>query len=61
VAENAGPGEHRGASLKSSAAGSHPHASTSDQPLPGPAPRTLPAPIPSKEEHGRQVSEAAGS
>ena len=38
---DAGPGGHRGASLISSAAGSHPHASTSDQPLPGPAPMTL--------------------
>ena len=46
VAENAGPGGHRGASLKSSAAGSHPHTSTSDQPLPGPASTTLPAPTP---------------
>jgi transposase len=41
---NAGPGGHRGASLVSSAAGSHPHTGTSDQPLPGPAPTTLPAP-----------------
>ena len=40
----AGPGGHRGASHKSSAAGSHPHTGTSDQPLPGPAPKTLPAP-----------------
>ena len=40
----AGPEGHRGASHKSSAAGSHPHTGTSDQPLPGPAPRTLPAP-----------------
>ena len=39
----AGPGGHRGASHKSSAAGSHPHTGTSDQPLPGPAPTTLPA------------------
>ncbi|WP_338043761.1 transposase [Ornithinimicrobium flavum] len=38
----AGPGGHRGASLLSSAAGSHPHTGTSDQPLPGPAPTTLP-------------------
>jgi len=42
-----GPGGHRGASLTSSAAGSHPHTDTSDQPLPGPVshdPRTaLPA------------------
>ena len=40
---DAGPGGHRGASHKSSAAGSHPHTGTSDQPLPGPAPTTLPA------------------
>jgi transposase len=40
---NAGPGGHRGASHKSSAAGSHPHTGTSDQPFPGPAPTTLPA------------------
>jgi transposase len=39
---NAGPGGHRGATLQSSAASSHPHTGTSDQPLPGPAPRTLP-------------------
>ena len=38
-----GPGGHRGASSESSAAGSHPHTGTSDQPLPGPAPTTLPA------------------
>ena len=39
----AGPGGHRGASHQSSAAGSHPHTGTSDQPLPGPAPTTLAA------------------
>ena len=38
---NADPGGHRGASLTSSATGSHPHTGTSDQPLPGPAPTTL--------------------
>lgn len=38
---NAGPGGHRGASLISSAAGSHPPTGTSDQPLPGPATTTL--------------------
>lgn len=32
-----GPGGHRGATTDSSAAGSHPHADTSDKPLPGPA------------------------
>jgi transposase len=36
-----GSGGHRGASHVSSAAGSHPHTDTSDQPLPGPAPTTL--------------------
>ena len=39
-----GPGGHRGASLTSSAASSHPHTDTSDQPLPGPVadePRTV--------------------
>ena len=45
-AAEAGPGGHRGASHKSSAAGSHPHTGTSDHPLPGPAPATLPAPTP---------------
>ena len=39
--ENAGPGGHRGASHVSSAAGSNPLTSASDQPLPGPAPMTL--------------------
>ena len=38
----AGPGGHCGATLQSSAADSHPHIDTSDQPLPGPAPATLP-------------------
>jgi transposase len=38
---DAGPGGHCGASLISSAAGSHPPTGTSDQPLPGPAPTTL--------------------
>ena len=41
---DAGLGGHRGATLKSSATGSHPHTGTSDQPLPGPAPTTLPPP-----------------
>jgi len=40
---NAGPGGHCGASHVSSAAGFNPHTGTSDQPLPGPAPTTLPA------------------
>jgi transposase len=45
----AGPGGHRGASLLSSAAGSHPHTGTSDQPLPGPAPTTLPPTTPTRK------------
>ena len=36
TAKATGPGGHRGATLKSSAAGSHPHTSTSDKSLPGP-------------------------
>ncbi len=39
---DAGPGGHSGASLQSSAAGSHPRTGTSDQPQPGPANQTLP-------------------
>jgi len=39
--EAAGPGGHCGASLISSAADSHPLIDTSDQPLPGPATKTL--------------------
>ena len=42
---DAGPGGHSGATLNSSAAGLHPHTGTSDQPLPGPAPTTLPATV----------------
>jgi transposase len=40
----ASPGGHPGASLTSSAAGLPPDTGTSDQPLPGPAPTTLPPP-----------------
>src|SRR5207237_7597187 len=39
-----GPGGHSGATLSSSAAGLPPVTGTSDQPLPGPAPTTLPPP-----------------
>jgi transposase len=44
AAQQAGPGGHSGASLSSSAAGLPPDTGTSDQPLPGPAPLTLPPP-----------------
>ena len=57
---HAGPGGHRGASLKSSAAGSHPHTSTSDRPLPGPAHPTLrPAAAPRKTGSNKTL-EATG-
>lgn len=46
----AGPGGHRGASQISSAAGSHPQTGTSDQPLPGPAPTTVPATTPARKK-----------
>jgi transposase len=46
---DAGPGGHSGASLQSSAAGSHPHTGTSDQPQPGPAKETLPTPNPARK------------
>ena len=40
--DGAGPGGHSGATLTSSAADLTPHVGTSDQPQPGPAPKTLP-------------------
>jgi len=46
---SARPGEHRGASHKSSASGSHPHTGTWDQPVPGPASTTLPATGPARK------------
>jgi transposase len=44
TAAQTGPGGHSGATLSSSAAGLPPGIDTSDQPLPGPAPATLPPP-----------------
>jgi transposase len=46
TARGTGPGGHRGASLQSSAAGSHPHTGTSDQSLPGPATTEPRTPLP---------------
>ncbi len=46
--EQAGPGGHSGTTLKSSAADLTPDIGSSDQPLPGPAPSTLPPPVPAK-------------
>jgi transposase len=56
---DAGPGGHRGASHKSSAAGFHPHTGTSDQPLPGPAPTTLPAPSTTRKTTTRMALQLA--
>jgi transposase len=56
---DAGPGGHRGASLISSAAGSIPHTGTSDQPLPGPAPTTLPPPLTTRKSHAPKALQTA--
>jgi transposase len=52
----AGPGGHRGATQESSAAGSHPHTDTSDQPLPGPAPTTLRRPFTARKRQLDPIS-----
>ena len=55
-----GPGGHLGASQESSAAGSHPHTGTSDQPLPGPAKTTLqPSPRPRKPAARQPLEQAS--
>ncbi len=56
---DAGPGGHYGASHLSSAAGSNPHTDTSDQPLPGPAQATLPAPTTTRKATAEQPLEPA--
>lgn len=48
----AGPGGQSGAALLSSAADLTPDIGSSDQPLPGPAPSTLPPPVPAKNPQG---------
>jgi transposase len=59
TAANAGPGGQCGASLISSAAGLHPHTGTLDQPLPGPAPKTLPAPTPARKSNNSRPLQPA--
>ncbi len=54
----AGPGGQRGASHISSAAGFHPRTDTSDQPLPGPAPTTLPPPLTPRKITTQRLSAA---
>jgi len=56
---DASPGGHRGATLQSSAASSHPHTGTSDQPLPGLAPTTLPAPTPARKTSATKALQPA--
>ena len=58
-AVEAGPGGHSGAALQSSAAGLHPHTGTSDQPLPGPAPTTPPAPTTARKTTARKALQPA--
>ena len=55
----AGPGGHSGASQISSAAGSHPHTGTSDQPLPGPAASTLPPASPTRKSPASRTLQTA--
>ena len=55
----AGPGGHGGASQISSAAGSHPHTGTSDQPLPGPATTTLPPAPPARKTSAARTFQTA--
>jgi transposase len=50
--EQAGPGGHPGTTLKSSAADLTPDIGSSDKPLPGPAPSTLPPPVPARNPAG---------
>jgi len=51
--DQAGPGGHPGTTLKSSAADLTPDIGSSDQPLPGPAPSTLPPAVPARNPPGR--------
>ena len=50
--DQAGPGGHSGTTLKSSAADLTPDIGSSDKPLPGPAPSTLPPPVPARNPAG---------
>ncbi len=50
--QKAGPGGHPGATQLSSAADLTPDIGSSDQPLPGPAPSTLPSPVSAKNPPG---------
>ena len=48
-------GGHSGAAPQSSAARLHPHTGTLDQPLPGPAPTTPPAPTTTRKTPAREA------
>ena len=60
ASKDTGPGGHCGASHVSSAAGSHPHTDTSDQPLPGPAQSTLQPPRSTRKTSQIETSQATG-
>ncbi|GAB6985282.1 hypothetical protein JCM10369A_18060 [Nocardioides pyridinolyticus] len=58
--ESADPGGHCGASLTSSAADSHPHIDTSDQPLPDPHQRRYAAPPRPRKSHDTSPLQSPG-
>jgi hypothetical protein len=58
-AAETGPGGHCGATQESSAVDLPPHIDTSDQPLPGPAEPTLPAPTPARKTNAIRHLEPA--
>ena len=60
IQRDAGPGGQCGASQESSAAGSHPHTSTSDRPLPGPAHPTLRPAAKPRKANSNKTLEATG-
>jgi hypothetical protein len=59
AAKATGPGGHRGATHQSSAAGSHPHTSTSDKPLHGPVTTKPTTTRPKASWHRREPDEYA--
>ena len=60
IQRDAGPGGQCGASQESSAAGSNPHTSTSDRPLPGPAHPTLRPAAKPRKTNSNKTLEATG-
>ena len=60
LAAGADPGGHCGATQESSAVDLPPHIDTSDQPLPGPAEKTLPPPSPARKTSMPSTLKATG-